>query len=370
MPSRSYTDRTLKLLWGRSAGRCAMPACRIALFADATDYDPIVVIGEIAHVAAIQDGGPRASLGTGARQRNDYDNLILLCRNCHSVIDGQPGSYSVERLKALKSEHELWVRNSLPERGRALTGWTALSLQGDHPTDLASATAAISPDFLQGEWQHLRVQSEPIEWDAECRLIAHRAQALLVGADPFDFRLAVFPLAPVSTCIALGYYLTNRPHVRLFQYHRDQRTWAWPTVPPPLSSITTEGLEEGDNACEEVGFVFHLSAEVRPEAIAQSPASAARLVHVRASQPATTWLIHPAQLTNLASLSRQCFEQALQMFPNAVRWHIFFAGPAPAAVVVGQQINPTMTPPVHLYEFRACEVPPYRVSICLGRAAT
>jgi hypothetical protein len=347
-----------------------MPECRIELFADATDYDPIVVIGEIAHVAAIQDGGPRAAPDMGAGQRNDYSNLILLCRNCHAVIDGQPGSHSVERLKALKSAHELWVRRSLPERGRALTGWTALSLQGDHPTDLASAPAAISPDFVQGEWQYLQLQTEPNDWNAERRLIAERAQALLAGADPFGFRLAVFPLATVSACIALGYYLTNRPHVRLFQYHRDERTWAWPRIEPPSSSIVIEGLRDDDLACGEVGFVFHLSAEVRPEAIAQSPASAARLVHVRISQPATTWLIHPAQLTDLASLSRECFEQALQRFPNAVHWHIFFAGPAPAAVVVGQQINPTMSPPVQLYEFRVRDVAPYRASICLGGGAT
>ena len=50
---RNYSDRTLKLLWGRAAGRCAMPECRIELYAEATDYDPIVVIGEIAHVAEL-----------------------------------------------------------------------------------------------------------------------------------------------------------------------------------------------------------------------------------------------------------------------------------------------------------------------------
>ena len=32
---RNYSDRTLKLLWGRAAGRCAMPACRMEVFADA-----------------------------------------------------------------------------------------------------------------------------------------------------------------------------------------------------------------------------------------------------------------------------------------------------------------------------------------------
>lgn len=366
MPSRSYTDRTLKLLWGRSAGRCAMPECRIELFADATGYDPIVAIGEIAHMASMQDGGPRADPVMQVRVRNDYDNLILLCQNCHAVIDGQPGAYPIDRLKALKSAHELWVRNSLPERGRSVRGWRALSLQGDFPSDLATASEAIAPDFIQDEFEILRVQDNPVDWEGIRRLIAGHARSLLVGADPFDFRLAVFPLAPVSACLAFGYCLTNRPHVRLFQYHRDERSWAWLKLVHPSLDVTVEGLGEDDPACRAVGFVFHLSAHVRPDAISTSPAANAHLVHIRASQPSSGWLIHPHQLTVLATFARQSFEQTLQRFPNASRWHIFFAGPAPAAFTVGQQINPTMSPPVQLYEYRAHDVPPYRTSICLG----
>ena len=43
--------------------------------------------------------------------------------------------------------------------------------------------------------------------------------ALLNQGDPFNKRFAVFPLAPVSACIATGYALTNRPKVRVFQHH-------------------------------------------------------------------------------------------------------------------------------------------------------
>jgi hypothetical protein len=56
----AITDQTLKLLWGRAAVRSAMPECRIDLVVDATEYDPIVIIGEIAHGAAASDDGPRA----------------------------------------------------------------------------------------------------------------------------------------------------------------------------------------------------------------------------------------------------------------------------------------------------------------------
>ena len=74
---RSYSDRTLKLLWGRAAGRCAVASCRIELTIDATDYDPIVFIGDVAHMVAASSGGPRADEGT-REARNDYENLILL----------------------------------------------------------------------------------------------------------------------------------------------------------------------------------------------------------------------------------------------------------------------------------------------------
>jgi len=37
-----------------------------------------------------------------------------LCRNHHGEIDGQAGTFTVERLKAIKADHERWVRDSLP----------------------------------------------------------------------------------------------------------------------------------------------------------------------------------------------------------------------------------------------------------------
>lgn len=59
---RSYSERTLKILWGRAAGRCAVPTCRIELFVDPTTHDPMVIIGEIAHIEASSDQGPRANV--------------------------------------------------------------------------------------------------------------------------------------------------------------------------------------------------------------------------------------------------------------------------------------------------------------------
>ena len=72
MPARSYTDRTLNLLWWQAGGRWGFPECRIELLADSTARDSIVVIGEIAHMAAAQERGPRADAMLSPTSWNDY----------------------------------------------------------------------------------------------------------------------------------------------------------------------------------------------------------------------------------------------------------------------------------------------------------
>ena len=62
--SRYYDPQTMKLLWGRAAGRCAMADCRVELFVTEDDYDPVCVIGEMGHIAASSNAGPRAQRRT------------------------------------------------------------------------------------------------------------------------------------------------------------------------------------------------------------------------------------------------------------------------------------------------------------------
>jgi hypothetical protein len=363
---RTYSDRTLKLLWGRAAGHCALPECRTELFAEATDYDPVVVIGEIAHVAGASDCGPRADTGLREKERDDYENLILLCRNCHIRIDKQSRSNPTAYLLALKQGHEAWVRAQLPERGRSSTGWKAVSLIGDHPVDLTTADAALAPDFMNGDPARIRVPTDARDWQAVDGDIAAATRTLMTGDDEFDHRIAVFPLASVSACLSLGYHLTSRPNVRLFQHHRDDRTWAWPRLATPTQDITVTGLSECDAECRVVTFLFHLSAVITDAVVTELAEPVGRRVDIRVEAPSTAWLCHPDQIRWVAAAARQAFEQAVRDFPACKMWRVLYAGPAPIAVAIGQQINPTMYPLVQLYEYRHKEAPRYYPSIALG----
>ena len=101
------------MLWGRAAGRCSKPDCRIDLYEDETETDDPTLVGENCHVVAESDDGPRADPSMPVDRRNSYANLILLCRNHHRVIDTQEGEYTVEWLHQMKAEHEAWVKEQL-----------------------------------------------------------------------------------------------------------------------------------------------------------------------------------------------------------------------------------------------------------------
>lgn len=362
---RSYTQRTLKLLWGRAAGRCAFPECRMEVIVDQTDYDPIVVVGDIAHIAGASDEGPRARKELTPEERDDYRNLILLCKNCHGKIDGQFVFHSETMLFELKAKHEEWVRKSLPERGMSATGWSVIVLEGDHPTDIGSAAAALAPDFPDGDPMKIAVPSNTTDWRSVGDEMAVKARDILSNSDSFERRLAVFPLAPVSACVALGYHLTSRPHVRLYQNHRDTKNWAWPQIAPPADDLQIEAPAAAGHS-DDVAFAFHLSATIQDDALNAVVGPEMARFHLRIPAPTVNWLIHPDQIANAAAAARQMFETAMQKYPGAKRWHFFFAGPAPVGVAIGQQINPTMFPSVQLYEFRFKEDPQYRSSIELA----
>src|SRR5258708_5106404 len=87
--NRSYSDKTLKVLFGFCGNRCAEPSCTNPIIKSGTEFSGDLVVGQIAHIYALADNGPRGKPGLTARERNGPDNLILLCPTHHVVVDGQ-----------------------------------------------------------------------------------------------------------------------------------------------------------------------------------------------------------------------------------------------------------------------------------------
>ena len=80
-----------------------------------TAYDPAAMVGQIAHIIAHSSQGPRADPALLERERDRYDNLILLCATHHALVDGQANTYTIQQLRQWKADHEQWVQGALAQ---------------------------------------------------------------------------------------------------------------------------------------------------------------------------------------------------------------------------------------------------------------
>jgi hypothetical protein len=104
--------KTHKILWGRSGNQCAI--CKTPLVIDSLnpDDDPSIV-GDEAHIVAREEGFTRGNYDSlTPEQRDNYSNLILLCKTHHKQIDDQPAQFTVECLHEVKRIHESEVRRN------------------------------------------------------------------------------------------------------------------------------------------------------------------------------------------------------------------------------------------------------------------
>ncbi len=80
---------------------------------DETELDNASIIGEMAHIVGEKQDGPRGDSTLSESERDEYHNLILLCNNHHKLVDDQSSTYTVEKLKEWKANHEMRVKKSL-----------------------------------------------------------------------------------------------------------------------------------------------------------------------------------------------------------------------------------------------------------------
>lgn len=103
-PRRTVRDN----LFADSGGFCQRPECGNFLFH--TSSMRRITIAEVAHIIAVGESGPRNPSRPLNLDPNHYDNLILLCPNCHTLIDKDVKAYPVDTIVEWKIRHRETVQ--------------------------------------------------------------------------------------------------------------------------------------------------------------------------------------------------------------------------------------------------------------------
>lgn len=100
---RIPTETKLRL-FSAAAGHCQRSVCLQPLFP--TEMGGDKHIAEMAHVIPHGEMGPRhEERPAGEFDSDSFENLILLCPTCHTIIDKDPDSFSRNTLLGWKSNH-------------------------------------------------------------------------------------------------------------------------------------------------------------------------------------------------------------------------------------------------------------------------
>jgi hypothetical protein len=206
-------------------------------------------------------------------------------------------------------------------------------------------------------------------WDASERYIIEEAKRLRALADENGAsRFLYFGLAEIPHAIALGAYLGDERHVDVFDHHRDEGTWAWPSEEKSIKVSRTTTLTDtvtmpGDAAVRvEVSAAISdddVEAAIGPERIADVT------IRVENKAPEVATVI---QSSADVQAIRQEFRSALAALsekrPNMERIHLFVAAPTPVCFALGQELHLRNSVPVQTYRFRKREdAPNYQAAI-------
>ncbi len=108
--ARNYRRPTLKRLHALSGNQCAAPECMRKIIA----HDGKTLAGRICHIEAASPEGARWNPNMSDDQRRHFDNLILMCQECHDIIDNpeNEAEYPVSLLQKWKKQHESTITYS------------------------------------------------------------------------------------------------------------------------------------------------------------------------------------------------------------------------------------------------------------------
>ena len=265
-------------LWGRSAGRCEM--CNKVLYRSSLTKEKVQT-AEKAHIYAFSPLGTRGNdKGRDSTEINDISNLILLCPECHDLIDHDKKKkrYTVEVVQEIKRNHEErveFVTGINPNRnyhvillgndiGSGTTvikdedAYDAMFIEKEFPQESHPITITTRTPYSDFESKYWTVEEDNVQTQYERKI-----KPLLT--EEKDNAFALFGLAPMPILIKMGTLLTDQHNVEIFQLHRDTKSWKWQTS--DLSNSLRFKINSPQKKGRKPVLVISTSGRILPERV-------------------------------------------------------------------------------------------------------
>ena len=359
--SRQPRADTRVLLFTQAGGRCEFDNCNRYLLTHHVTHQS-GNFAQMAHIVAFRQAGPRGEAPLSSTERNDLSNLMLLCQQCHKLVDDNPDLYTVEALQEFKKDHEARIRMlTAAKADKQAAALVLTAVIGSSPVVIpcADMQSAIVPFYLDRREIHTIDLPSVTEarteayWRSNVETIRGNTQRFYASLGTTGVtNIAVFALAPIPLLVALGSCLSNKFPTSLFQRHRDTDDWRWKEDGDPVE-FECRMLQQGSEP-QRVALVCSLSGSVPPADYPGAVDSSFTVYEITPDGVAPSF--DCLRLRESLEAFRACYRSTLQRVTRGhlgvQEIHLIPAVPAPAAVAMGLDRMPKAHPPLVVYDKR------------------
>lgn len=360
--TRAIDNKVERLLWARSAGRCEFDDCNELIYRSSVTQEPVNV-AEMAHIYSFSEKGPRGwkDFWGKSEDLNSAENLILVCRKCHKLIDDDKEGlrYSAVLVRRWKRQHEdrvEMVTGINPSKRSHVLLYGGKVGEEHSPLDPALAMSAMfpnwnpaesraidltlkcehqdkSPEFWKTEEAHLRARFE--------REVRHRIEE----AKPNHF--SVFARADQPLLILLGALLTDKVPTSVYQLHREPSpNWKWKEHPDGFRFIINRPSHKGN----QPALVFALSGKITSDRISKAVGNDVAIWEVTVPECSNRIIQSEAQLSMFRDQVSKLIAEINAAHPDAEYISIFPAMGVSCAVELGRLRMPKADKPWVIYD--------------------
>ena len=158
-------------------------------------------------------------------------------------------------------------------------------------------------------------------------------------------------LAHIPLVVLVGHLITDRQHVHLFDFHSN--TWAWPEEGNEFPPLHVHGLPKSRlRSTRDVVIRFsasYMATRRQTRAVVPNPAVE---IDMTVPDPKRGIVRSEEQVRKYGKEFRNAIDLVARQVPSCKYVHLFYAGPMALAFHLGQQISPTIHPPVIAWNFR------------------
>lgn len=369
--TRNVSVRTALRVWTAAGGRCEMCNRRLS---DDEYTGAEVSVGQLAHIVgwSTAKGSPRGADELPSDQRNEAENLMLLCYDQHRVIDNSSlwDIYDVPTLRAIKRRHEHRIRQltDLVEDDKTTVLRVIGAIRGASisapPQTIANALLADGrfPDYSLLGVDELEIDLRQLAgedptsstyWEAGRETIAQRLRLLRARVDRETVhRLSIFAFARIPLLILLGTELDDTIPTEVYPKRRDGgKSWGWPEKISPATEFSFRRITKGSDP-NKVAIAFSISGTVDPGRLPGTTTNDCYLyeLHPLTGIPNPDVVDSPATLDNFTRAWRALLADLEANHAGLTTVDIFPAVPIPSAIAIGQALMRDVHPTLKVYD--------------------